>query len=332
MKFNKIMLNIFALLSLLLINMNVQAKIDVDIIIHNIEHNETLESIAENYEVSTAQLIEWNDLEDDDLKQGQSIKVLEPGFYSREELRHEKLDKVLEHYEDEPVYIHVESLDSDGKMSSLNGTTYVYGASVPKIVLAAFVLEQVSEGYLDWDDKYQYDAAIYEHELSYSWGGSGIMQYEDYRKTTYTLEELTEMTLKNSDNMASNMLLHFVALEDENAFDQFTREIYKASTYELQVTAKQMSQVMRYIYEHEDDSVKEMMKSTDYDNEKLDVVKDETYQKIGGTHRVNHASAIVEGKHNYVITVLSNFATDDTISDIARDVNDVLNSEQLSNR
>lgn len=320
------------MITILFISVNVQAKIDEDIIIHIVEHNETVESIAENYEVSSAQLIEWNDLDDEDLTEGQNLKILEPGFYSREELRHEALDKVLKSYENEPVYVHVESLDSDGKISSLNGTTYVYGASVPKIVLAAFVLNQVSEGNLDWDDEFQYDATIYNHEFSYSWGGSGIMQYEDYRSNTYTLEELTEMTLKHSDNMASNMLLHFVALDEEKAFDQFTREIYKASTYELQVTAKQMSQVMRYIYEHDDDSVKEMMKSTDYDDEKLDVVKDETYQKIGGTHRVNHASAIVEGNHNYVITVLSNFAADDTISDIARDVNDVLNSEQLSNR
>lgn len=293
--------------------------------VHIVEHNETLEGIASNYDVSTSQLLEWNDLDTETLSEGQELMILEPGYYSRGERTHTALDKVLEKYEDYPVYIYVETLNSESQVSSLNGTSYVYGASVPKIVLAAFVLDKVSNGTLDWDDTFTYSEQIYNGTEVYAWGGSGIMQYGDYRNGDYTLRELTEMTLKNSDNMASNMLLHYVARESDTEFSHFTQDVYEASSYSLMVTAKQMSQVMRYIYEHEDSTVKDMMDSTDYDGEKLDAVQDNTFQKIGGTNQVNHAVAIVEGEQPYVITVLSNFASDETISNIASDVNEAIN-------
>lgn len=300
-------------------------------VFHTVQFNESLESIASNYEVSPSQIVEWNDLEDGSVVPGQQLEIETPGFYGRSETINQDVTDMLESYQDYPVYVYVDSLDND-KNASLNGTTFVYGASVPKIVLAAYVLDRVASSDLDWDDTYQYDENVYNDPYSYAWGGSGIMQYEDYRTNTYTLYELTEMTLKHSDNMASNMLLYFVAREDDDAFTEFMFETYQASSYDLQITAKQMSQVMRYIYENEDDTVKEMMNSTDYDDQKLDVVQDETYQKIGGTDQVNHSTAIVEGDHNYVITVLTSFASDETISNIARDVNEVINNQQFRNR
>ena len=302
---------------------------DEEYAVHIAAHNETMEGIAANYDVSISQILDWNDLNSKTLTQGQALKILEPGYYSRGERSNETLDEVLSKYGDYPVYIYVETLNQESRIGSLNGTSYVYGASVPKIVLAAFALDKVASGALDWDDTFAYSEDIYNGTEVYAWGGSGIMQYEDYQNRDYTLLELTEMTLKNSDNMASNMLLHYVARENEAAFNRFTRDVYDASSYSLQVTAKQMAQVMRYIYEHEDTTVKEMMESTDYDGEKLDAVSDNTYQKIGGTNLVNHASAIVEGKQPYVITVLSNFASDETLSNIASDVNDAINQEAV---
>ena len=318
--------------TLLFISVDVHAQTTDEPVYHTVDINETLESIADNYDVSTEQIMAWNNLESEELVQGQYLEILSPGFYGRDDLIHEELQEVLEQYSDYPVYIYVESLENDKRSASIEGTTFVYGASLPKIVLAAFVLHQVDEGVLSWDDTYMYDDLIYEQPLSYAWGGSGIMQYESYRINEYTLEELTEMTLKNSDNMASNMLLYYVGQQYEEAFAEFTSDVYQASSFQLQITAKQMSQVMRYIYEHEDDSVKEMMATTDYDEQKLDVVADDTYQKIGGTNQVNHSTAIVEGDYDYVITVLTSIAGDDTISNIARDVNEVLSQDQNSKR
>lgn len=318
--------------TLLFISVDVHAQTTDKPVYHTVGINETLESIADNYDVSTEQIMAWNNLESEELVQGQYLEILSPGFYGREDLIHNELQEVLEQYSGYPVYIYVESLENDKRTASIEGTTFVYGASVPKIVLAAFVLHQVDEGVLSWDDTYMYDDLIYEQPLSYAWGGSGIMQYESYRINEYTLEELTEMTLKNSDNMASNMLLYYVGHAYEEAFAEFTRDVYQASSFQLQITAKQMSKVMRYIYEHEDDSVKEMMATTDYDEQKLDVVADDTYQKIGGTNQVNHSTAIVEGDYDYVITVLTSIAGDDTISNIARDVNEVLSQDQYSKR
>lgn len=332
MKKNHVLIYFLTVFTLLFISMEVQAQTADEPVYHTVGINETIESIADDYEVSTEQIMEWNNLESEELVQGQYLEIQTPGFYSRDDFVHDELNEVLDQYSDYPVYIYVESLESDKKTASLNGTTYVYGASVPKIVLAAFVLHQVDEGVLAWDDTYMYDDMIYEQPLSYAWGGSGIMQYEDYRINEFTLEELTEMTLKNSDNMASNMLLYYVGHEYEEEFAEFTHDVYQASSFQLQITAKQMSQVMRYIYEHEDDSVKEMMATTDYDEQKLDVVADDTYQKIGGTDQVNHSTAIVEGNHDYVITVLTSIAGDDTIGNIARDVNEVLSQDQYSKR
>lgn len=318
----------FIVLQSLLLTKGIYAEnleTDEEYVIYIVQHNETLEGIASEYDVSTSQLLDWNNLDKKTLTKDQELRILEPGYYSKGDKNHAALQKVLEKYEDYPIYIYVETLNDDVHYASLNGTEYVYGASVPKVVLAAFVLDRVSKGKLDWDDTFTYSDDIYNGTEVYAFGGSGTMQYEDYHNGEYTLLELTERTLKNSDNMASNMLLYHVARNNEFVFNRFTRDVYHASSYSLSVTAKQMSQVMRFIYEHEDTTVKDMMASTDYDGEKLDAVASATYQKIGGTNQVNHATGIVEGRVHYVITVLSNFASDETISNIAIDVHDVLN-------
>lgn len=124
---------------------------DEEFTVHIAAHNETMEGIAANYDVSISQILDWNDLNSKTLTQGQALKILEPGYYSRGERSNETLDEVLSKYGDYPVYIYVETLNQESRIGSLNGTSYVYGASVPKIVLAAFALDKVASGTLDWD-------------------------------------------------------------------------------------------------------------------------------------------------------------------------------------
>lgn len=296
---------------------------DPDVIIHTVEHLETIENIAEAYFVTVDQIIDWNDLENDDVYEHQELVILQPNYYSRNELIHEAVTEVLLQFAEYPVYVFFRSLEpGDRRYSSLEGDKMVFGASVPKVVLALYAMEMVNQGEFRWDDTFKVTDEIYNHPESYAYGGSGFMQSEDFRNKEYTLYDLVERTIDNSDNMASNMLLHYIVYHDKAKFDQYTRELY-GNDYRLWVTPKEMTDVMERIYTHEDSTVFEIMESTDYDNVKLDTVSGNTYQKIGQVvGNSNHSTAIVTGDYNYAVTIMSNAVSDEVISEIANAIYD----------
>ncbi|MGO4928017.1 LysM peptidoglycan-binding domain-containing protein [Fundicoccus sp. Sow4_F4] len=304
---------------------------------HTVKSGEYLWLIANQNNITVNQLKSWNNLTSNYIYSGDRLIVTDPtktvptsptnptdpnlpeGTLTG---THMAVQAVLNQYKNSPIHFFYESLvEDDLRTASLNGDTAMYGASIPKIVLVAYTLEQVEKGNLSWDMPLKYTSSIYNYTESYAWGGSGTIQYENYQNKTYTLRDVLNRTIVNSDNLGSNMLLHYVGYRDKADFNRFTKEVYGAPSYTRNMTPREINKVMAYIYEHPQQQAMLSLDSTDYDKTKLDTVAANVFQKIGAWWPYyNHSTAIVESSRPYILTVLSDYWSDSSIATLAKKI------------
>lgn len=304
---------------------------------HTVKSGEYLWLIANQNNITVNQLKSWNKLTTNYIYSGDRLIVTDPTKTTPTPPTnptepnlpegtltgtHAAVQAVLNQYKNSPIHVFYESLvEDDLRTASLNGDTAMYGASVPKIVLVAYTLEQVEKGNLSWDTPLKYTSKIYDYNESYAWGGSGTIQYENYQNNTYTLRDVLNRTIINSDNLGSNMLLHYVGYRDKSDFNRFTKEVYGAPSYTRNMTPREINKVMAYIYEHPQQQAMTSLDQTDYDKTKLDTVSANVFQKIGAWWPYyNHSTAIVESSRPYIVTVLSDYWSDSSIATLAKKI------------
>ena len=304
---------------------------------HTVKSGEYLWLIANQNNITVNQLKSWNKLTSNYIYSGDRLIVTDPTKTTPTTPTtptepnlpdgtltgtHAAVQAVLNQYKNSPIHVFYESLvEDDLRTASLNGDTAMYGASVPKIVLVAYTLEQIEKGNLSWDTPLKYTSKIYDYNESYAWGGSGTIQYENYQNNTYTLRDVLNRTIVNSDNLGSNMLLHYVGYRDKSDFNRFTKEVYGAPSYTRNMTPREINKVMAYIYEHPQQQAMTSLDRTDYDKTKLDTVSANVFQKIGAWWPYyNHSTAIVESSRPYIVTVLSDYWSDSSIATLAKKI------------
>lgn len=304
---------------------------------HTVKSGEYLWLIANQNNITVNQLKSWNKLTSNYIYSGDRLIVTDPTKTTPTPPTnptepnlpegtltgtHAAVQAVLNQYKNSPIHVFYESLvEDDLRTASLNGDTAMYGASVPKIVLVAYTLEQVEKGNLSWDTPLKYTSKIYDYNESYAWGGSGTIQYENYQNNTYTLRDVLNRTIVNSDNLGSNMLLHYVGYRDKSDFNRFTKEVYGAPNYTRNMTPREINKVMAYIYEHPQQQAMTSLDRTDYDKTKLDTVSANVFQKIGAWWPYyNHSTAIVESSRPYIVTVLTDYWSDSSIATLAKKI------------
>lgn len=304
---------------------------------HTVKSGEYLWLIANQNNITVNQLKSWNNLTSNYIYSGDRLIVTDPTKTTPTSPTnptdpnlpegtltgtHMAVQAVLNQYKNSPIHVFYESLvEDDLRTASLNGDTAMYGASIPKIVLVAYTLEQVEKGNLSWDMPLKYTPSVYNYAESYAWGGSGTIQYENYQNKTYTLRDVLNRTIVNSDNLGSNMLLHYVGYRDKADFNRFTKEVYGAPSYTRNMTPREINKVMAYIYEHPQQQAMLSLDHTDYDKTKLDTVAANVFQKIGAWWPYyNHSTAIVESSRPYILTVLSDYWSDSSIATLAKKI------------
>jgi poly-gamma-glutamate capsule biosynthesis protein CapA/YwtB (metallophosphatase superfamily) len=93
-------------------------------------------------------------------------------------------------------------------------------ASTIKLPLALYVYQLIADGKLPPDEELPYQDHHY-------YGGTGIIQFDEMG-TTYTIQELVELSLKKSDNIAFIMLRERVGREN---FEQYLKNIGAQHVY-----------------------------------------------------------------------------------------------------
>ncbi|MDT2767686.1 LysM peptidoglycan-binding domain-containing protein [Globicatella sulfidifaciens] len=292
---------------------------------YTIVRGDTLNKIAAQYGVTVSQLQQWNNISGHLIYPNQTIIVKQTTGNNKGDTTvvggvNQAVQNVMNRYKGQSAYAYFESL-TDGQTAGIYQNSLMYGASVPKVVLMAYTQDLIERGLLSWDTKWWYTDAIYNHPESYQWGGSGTIQYENFRSKPYTVREVLHRVGRDSDNLGSNMLLHYVGYRDKADFNRFTQKVYGAPKFSLTVTPKQMTEVVKYMNAQKERQAMTTLDKTIYDGTKLDVLPVNTYQKIGAWWPYyNHTTGIASGDKPFALTVLTNYWSDSKIGVFVKEI------------
>ena len=205
----------------------------------------------------------------------------------------------------------VESLaEDDARTASILADTATYGASVPKIVVVAYVQDRIERGLMSWSDQIDFNTyyALIQAggEWYYGSGGSGSIEYDPNRwGKKYTVQDVVNRVLKQSDNLGTNLLLAYTAGKDRSDFNNFTTTLL-GRTYSRTLTPREINNTMKKLYAQTERFAVTAMDKTNYDGTKIDVLPVNVAQKIGEWSVYNHSTAFVWDKKPFILTILTN--------------------------
>lgn len=130
---------------------------------------------------------------------------------------------------------------SDGSQFGINDTEVFVAASTIKIPINLYLFKKIEAGDVSKTDKVTYLSRDYE-------SGTGDLQYKS-KGTSYTVDELSKLSIELSDNVATNMLQRF--LGGRSVIRGYMKELGGIVTYgDKNITcAKDMALYMKKVYE-----------------------------------------------------------------------------------
>lgn len=121
----------------------------------------------------------------------------------------------------------------------INGNEPIKAASTVKAPAVLYLNSLVAQGRLRWDDRVAYSSKQDYQE------GSGILQYSARDGNTYSLRVLSNLAITISDNVAYNMLVHYLG---KDTIAEFMRDMGGQTVFpngENITTARDMGRYMK---------------------------------------------------------------------------------------
>ncbi|HEP1818602.1 TPA: serine hydrolase [Streptococcus suis] len=233
-------------------------------------------------------------------------------------------DLLTQKYSKDNIGVYVKQLET-GQSAGLNQDKVFYSASIAKLPILYYVQEQINAGQVDLTTKVKYTSDSMSFPGAYVVGGSGSLSKTPDNKE-YSVEELINKTAKESDNVASNLLSHYVTHQFNDDFYQDITAVtgIKWDMVTRETTAEVAGKMMEALYEQEG-YVLESLISTQFDNQRIS--KDITVpvaHKIGDADDVKHDVAIVYAESPFVLSIFTDKSSYDEITQIANDVYGIL--------
>lgn len=203
-----------------------------------------------------------------------------------------------------------------------NATSYYrpnaeyFAASTIKVPIVMMLTDKVASGDLSWTQKVAYTEEDYEE-------GTGILQND--LQDEYTVKELAEVAITQSDNIAKNMLERLLGGREavrDYIWQQYLNQ--NNQTDENVITAKQAATILDYLYQHEEkyaDLVKHMQETVFHERLETTLTKDHLAHKIGSSESYIHDIGLFLTDQPYALVVYTDGVGDaedfiSTVSDI----------------
>lgn len=211
------------------------------------------------------------------------------------------IDEVAGEYKDN-MAVYYYNFDYDEEYY-FNEDRYYLTASLRKIPQIMQVLDKVQAGELTLETEIQYTNDDFAD-------GTGILQFEE-EIGSRTIEELIQLSIKESDNIAHNMLERVCG----SSLIPYIREIVGDNEIPdgeyKKLTAKHHFIILKTLYENPNNNkyyskVIELMKDTAF-NDSINKYLPEgsVGHKIGSYFRYYHDMGFVFGKENYMLIILT---------------------------
>ena len=244
---------------------------------------------------------------------------------SNQDTRLEKVQELLDSkYKKDNLAVFVKQVDNK-LTAGVNQDKMMYSASVTKLLYLYYSQKQLDEGAFALTDKLKYVAAVNDFPGSYEPSGSGSLPKKEDDKE-YSVQDVINRTAKESDNVGSNLLAYYLAYQSDQNFqktvDQLAGQHWDVEKREASV--RMAGQVMEAIY-HQGGFVLDALTQTNFDQQRI--AKDidvKVAHKIGDAYDFKHDVAIVYTETPFVLSIFTDKSDYDTISQIAKDVYEVL--------
>lgn len=250
---------------------------------------------------------------------------IEQGDLSTTNNRMEKVQKMLtEKYNKSDYSIYVKQLSS-GNSAGINSDTSMYAASVAKLATLYYVQEEIKDGTISGDDKLTYIDAVNAFDKAYNASGSGILSKTADNKE-YTVTDLLKAVAQHSDNVSTNILGYYISNQYDSNFDATISSIAGTNVdmKSRNMSSKTAANIMEAIYKQNGDIIS-YLSDTEFDSSRIS--KDISVQvahKIGDAYDYKHDVAIVYANEPFILSIFTNNASYDDISNIANDVYSIL--------
>lgn len=201
-----------------------------------------------------------------------------------------------------------------GYTISYNEDSPIFTASTIKAPAMIYFYELASKNEIDLNEKLVYEKKFYS-------GGSGVLKTKQVG-TSYTIEQLIEYAIHDSDNIAYKMLMNYFSKKDILEFwqNKGTKNIYTLDTIWGITSAKDASIYMRELYDFyqkDEEYGGRLMKY--FQNAEWKLITDKngnfnTANKGGWSEETIHDVAIVLDKNPYILVIMSNTGYNDYVS------------------
>lgn len=246
-------------------------------------------------------------------------------FLSQTDNRMEKVQTMLsQKYNKSNYSIYVKQLSSQ-TTASINADTVMYSASVAKLATLYYVEKQIQNNTITANDKLKYIDAVNSFAKAYDPSGSGQIE-KTANNQDYSVNDLLKNVAQHSDNVATNILGYYIANQYDGTFNSEIEEVSGASIdmKDRNMSAKTAANLMEAIYQQNGDIIS-YLSSTDFDTSRISKnIPVQVAHKIGDAYDYKHDVAIVYAGEPFVLSIFTNNASYDDISNIADDVYAIL--------
>lgn len=231
-------------------------------------------------------------------------------------------DKVLNYLGNESEYIGLVYYDLiNNKGFEINKDIDYRSASTAKLFTVMCLYDYVHNNKIDINEEMYYIGNDYE-------GGTGIMQGMNLNRA-YTLKELADYSIKNSDNIAFNMILRYIGYN--NVINYYEEIIGHEIGSPITMSASNGTKLLMKIYENKEnnpyyETLINNLKDTDFKNrieQYLPIYS--VAHKIGSYEGNIHDIGIVYGNNTYILSIFTNGLSDaeNKIADISKIIYDL---------
>lgn len=188
---------------------------------------------------------------------------------------------------------------------AINEDVYHITASLRKVPLAMQVLDKVNSGEISLDTEIEYIPSDFSD-------GTGTLQFEEFIGSR-PISELIELSMKESDNIAANMLNRFCGYTLSSYVNDMLGEeaylVYDDGYSKL--TAKHHFKILYNLYTNLENNtyyslIIDHLKDTEF-NDSINkyLPEDVVSHKIGSYFRSYHDMGIIFGEQDYILVVLT---------------------------
>ncbi|MDU5787900.1 MAG: serine hydrolase [Streptococcus parasanguinis] len=246
-------------------------------------------------------------------------------FVTEKDNRMEKVQDLLNSKYNSPSYgIYVKQLET-GNTAGINPQKEMYSASVTKLPYLYYVQEQLNKKAISPTTTYKYIPEVNDFKGGYEPEGSGSLSKTPDGKE-YSVQELVDKIAKESDNVGHNILNYYVTHQSDQDFQKTLDKIAKKhwDVEKREASAEMAGNVMEAVYQ-QNGPIIDALSSTKYDDQRI--ARDlpvKVAHKIGDAYDFRHDVAIVYTNSPYVLAIFTDHSNYDTISNISKDIYEVL--------